>query len=85
MFRRISYPGTLTLNNKYLKFKSENVYGEPITESLFINNIKDIKLKKGLLNNSLLILYNNEWYVFHKFQDKNYFEIYDFLKLHKDE
>lgn len=46
MFRRISYPGTLTLNNKYLKFKSENVYGEPIIESLFINNIKDIKLKK---------------------------------------
>ena len=85
MFRRISYPGTLTLNNGYLNFKSESIYGEPITKNLFIKNIKDIKIKKGILNKSLLILYDKEWYIFHKFQDENYLEIFETLKMCKDE
>lgn len=84
MFRRISYPGTLTLNNGHLNFESESVYGgEVIIERLSINNIREVKLKNRCFNKSLCILYDNEWYIFHKFQDENYIEMVKCLKNYK--
>ena len=39
---------------------------------------------EGILNKSLLILYDNEWYVFPKFQNENYLEIFETLKVCKE-
>lgn len=80
MYRRVSYPGDLVINNENLTFQSESISDTSMKEKFILSKIKDVKLKKGLLGNSLCILYQNDWYEFHKFQDDNYNEIFDVLK-----
>ncbi|GGG96703.1 hypothetical protein E2558_11350 [Staphylococcus pragensis] len=79
IYRRVSVPGSLTLTNHHLTFASFSLTNSPLNIQIPLEDIKKVKLKKGIFIKSLGIFYNNDWYVFKYFQDDNYNKIYNHL------
>lgn len=85
VFRRVSHPGVLKLEPTKLIFKQQTFTKDDTLDQIFpLAHLTKVKLKKSMFQTSLNIMYGNEWFTFHNFQDENYLAIYhkllEFLK-----